>query len=67
MRVPHGRTGYWLALVTLSLLAACDSGPTGPCFDPTDSGGCHTDSTHVTHARAHVTRPAPPRIAQERI
>jgi hypothetical protein len=48
------RLFLWLTLTALALPAACDTGPTGPCFDPTDSGACnHHDSTHT----ANVTRP----------
>jgi hypothetical protein len=54
MRIQLGRTGLWLSLLVIALTGACASGPTGPCFDPTDSGGCHNpkDSTQVSHHRA---------------
>ena len=44
----------WLGLVALALTAACETGPTGICIDPTDSGGCRDgeDSTRVADVRA---------------
>jgi hypothetical protein len=44
------RPFVWHALMALALTAGCDTGPTGPCFDPTDSGKCqsHQDSTRTS-------------------
>jgi hypothetical protein len=49
------RIFLWLTLTALVLPAACDTGPTGPCFDPTDSGACTPhDSTHTANVRGLV-------------
>ena len=49
----------WLTLMALALTAACETGPTGPCFDPTDSGACtRHDSTHTASVRMPVGTPA---------
>ena len=44
------RPFLWLTLTALALTAACETSPTGPCFDPTDSGACtRRDSTHASN------------------
>jgi len=53
------RPFLWLTLTALALTAACETSPTGPCFDPTDSGACtRRDSTNASKIRGPMATAA---------